>query len=142
MTSEQIAQNVRIIWAKYIGIQNNISDEEINQFASTIEAIEVKPCEDCVRRKDAISTVNNIYNSCRDCTMEEYRDTMIESFKVLCGVHSARKIGKWIVEEDCEGKTRTCTCNLCGYETGEYTWENPNYCENCGAEMAGELDGN
>lgn len=40
MTSEQIAQNVRIIWAKYIGLQNNISDEEINQFASTIEAIE------------------------------------------------------------------------------------------------------
>lgn len=40
MTSEQIAQNIRIIWAKYIGLQNNISDEEINQFASTIEAIE------------------------------------------------------------------------------------------------------
>ena len=50
-------------------------------------------------------------------------------------VEPERKRGKWIVYEDCEGKTRTCTCNLCGYETGEYTWENPNYCENCGARM-------
>ena len=43
--------------------------------------------------------------------------------------------GEWIVEKDCEGKTRTCTCNLCGYKTGRFQWENPNYCANCGADM-------
>ena len=50
------------------------------------------------------------------------------------------KIGKWIVSKDCEGKTRRCTCNLCGYETGQYTWKNPNFCEDCGAKMEGETD--
>ena len=45
------------------------------------------------------------------------------------------KTGHWIVSMDCEGKTRQCTCNLCGYETGKYTWKNPNFCEDCGAKM-------
>ena len=51
------------------------------------------------------------------------------------------KQSKWIIYTDCEGKTRTCTCNLCGYETGKHTWENPNYCPDCGAEMVGDTDG-
>ena len=42
--------------------------------------------DNCIRRKDAINTVSNIYNSCHECTLEEYRDTLIESFRVLCGV--------------------------------------------------------
>ncbi len=46
-----------------------------------------------------------------------------------------RKRGKWRIYVDCEGKTRRCTCNLCGHKTDEYCWESPNYCENCGAEM-------
>ena len=64
---------------------------------------------------------------------------VIDALEEMLSVEPERKTGKWIVEEDCEGKTRTCTCNLCGYETGEYTWVNPNYCENCGAKM--EVDG-
>jgi hypothetical protein len=48
--------------------------------------------------------------------------------------------GRWIVEKDCEGKTRTCTCDLCGYKTGRFQWENPNFCANCGADMRGEQD--
>ena len=64
------------------------------------------------------------------------------SYKSVCdainglpSVEPERKTGKWIVEEDCEGKTRNCICDQCGHETGDYTWENPNYCENCGAKM-------
>lgn len=45
------------------------------------------------------------------------------------------KHGRWIVETDCEGKTRRCICDRCGFKTGRYTWENPKYCENCGAKM-------
>lgn len=45
------------------------------------------------------------------------------------------KHGKWEVETDCEGKTRRCICNQCGYKTVWYTWKNPAYCEGCGAEM-------
>lgn len=51
--------------------------------------------------------------------------------------HKAEKKGKWIIYNDCEGKTRTCTCSICGYKTGPYTWENPNFCANCGADMRG-----
>lgn len=51
--------------------------------------------------------------------------------------HKAEKKGKWIIDKDCEGKTRTCTCSICGYKTGPYTWENPNFCANCGADMRG-----
>jgi hypothetical protein len=45
------------------------------------------------------------------------------------------KTGYWIVKKDCEGKTRKCICDKCGYETGKYTWKNPNYCAECGARM-------
>ena len=45
------------------------------------------------------------------------------------------KTGKWTITTDCEGKTRKCTCNRCGYETDEYTWDNPNFCPNCGSAM-------
>lgn len=45
------------------------------------------------------------------------------------------KTGKWIVHMDCEGETRYCECDRCGYKTGKYTWKNPNFCENCGADM-------
>jgi predicted Zn-ribbon and HTH transcriptional regulator len=45
------------------------------------------------------------------------------------------KTGHWIVKKDCEGKTRKCICDKCGYETGKYTWKNPNYCAECGASM-------
>jgi len=45
------------------------------------------------------------------------------------------KTGHWIIVSDCEGKTRTCVCDICGEKTGKYTWENPNYCSNCGAKM-------
>ena len=49
-----------------------------------------------------------------------------------------RKKGKWIIDKDCEGKSRTITCNLCGHK--EFNWHNPNYCENCGADMRGDED--
>ena len=42
-----------------------------------------------------------------------------------------RTEGKWIVEKDCEGKTRTCTCDLCGYKTGRFQWENLHFSDGC-----------
>lgn len=53
--------------------------------------------------------------------------------------HKAEKKGKWIIYTDCEGRTRICTCSICGYKTGPYTWINPNFCANCGADMRGRL---
>lgn len=44
-----------------------------------------------------------------------------------------RKAYKWIVWQDCEGKTRTFTCPICGNE--KRSWRASNYCENCGERM-------
>lgn len=66
-----------------------------------------------------------------------------ENIKMMPSAQPAPiKHGRWIVETDCEGKTRRCICNQCGFETGKYTWENPAYCEGCGAIMDGEEDAN
>lgn len=43
--------------------------------------------------------------------------------------------GKWDVESDCEGKTRTIIHKECGFKSGPYTWENYNFCPKCGAIM-------
>ena len=55
-------------------------------------------------------------------------------------IPSKPRTGKWLVYQDCEGKTRKCVCNQCGYETGKYTWKNPNFCENCGTKMEAESE--
>lgn len=116
MTSEQIAQNVRIIWAKYIGIQNNISDEEINQFASTIEAIEVKPCEDCIRREDAIQAVTH------------FDDTLKRLYE-LPPVIPARQTERWIIHRGNYNELYECSgCHKQNREGGAF-------CNFCGAKM-------
>ena len=55
-------------------------------------------------------------------------------------IDAKRNKGEWIIAEDCEGKTRTCICKRCGHETGKYTWKNPNFCEECGADMRGDKE--
>lgn len=49
--------------------------------------------------------------------------------------YKGRKTGKWIVEKDCEGKTRTLICPFCKWKSGRYAWEDYKYCPNCGAKM-------
>ena len=94
---------------------------------------------DLISREAVNTLVDELARAISDerCCISRGRSTasIMQDILELPSVEPKRKSGKQIVEEDCEGKTRTCTCNLCGYETGEYTWENPNYCENCGAEM-------
>ena len=57
---------------------------------------------------------------------------------LLPSVQPERKKGEWDIYIDCEGKTRRCTCKLCGYET--YSWGDLKYCANCGAYMRGDPD--
>ena len=62
--------------------------------------------------------------------------TDAETDAILMAIEALeRKCGEWEVYKDCEGKTRVITCNLCGWESGRYTWHNYNFCPNCGAEM-------
>lgn len=63
-----------------------------------------------------------------------------EALNCLPNLAPIEMTGRWLVDTDCEGKTRTCTCDLCGYKTGKYTWKNPNYCANCGARMIKEFE--
>ena len=48
---------------------------------------------------------------------------------------SLQKVGKWDVESDCEGKTRTIIHKECGFKSNPYTWKNYNFCPECGARM-------
>lgn len=66
---------------------------------------------------------------------DDYRGIMEYINEVPSAETEPVKHGKWKVETDCEGKTRRCICNLCGYKTDWYTWKNPEYCGGCGAIM-------
>ena len=79
---------------------------------------------------DKISLVNAIIHGVPQETVTEFADRCRECGKM--------RTGHWIVKKDCEGKTRKCICDKCGYETGKYTWKNPNYCAECGVRMIGE----
>ena len=83
---------------KTLHYQGRITDKELNDLLEKLEGhdrelISQSTCKDCISRKDAISTVNNMYNSCREYTLTEYRDVLIECFRVLCGVTPANR---WI----------------------------------------------
>lgn len=89
--------------------------------------------DEAIRRIKAHKAIHKM-DEPRAIYISEALDMAIEALE--------RKRGKWEVYKDCEGKTRIITCNLCGWESGRYTWHNYNFCPNCGAEMRGEEDGN
>ena len=89
-----------------------------------------EPCEDCVSKEAVLDLFETIM------TKSEIYRAVIK----LPPVTPKPKTGKWTVYKDCEGKTRRCVCDQCGYETGKYTWRNPNFCEECGAKMEGERE--
>lgn len=96
---------------------------------------------DLIDRQAAIDALNKldvsdgVGISAVACDLQE---EAIRSIENLPSAQPERKKGEWTIDEDCEGKSRTVTCNLCGYE--EFNWHNPNFCPNCGADMRGEQD--
>jgi len=84
---------------------------------------------DSISRQDAIDAINIHFGFNID---EEYGSAVQE---VINSLPSAERKGEWIEQVDCEGKTRRILCNLCNWKSGQYQWENLNYCPNCGAKM-------
>lgn len=137
MTREDIAQNVRTLFDKYVSvlgemseILDEVSDEEIIVFGSTIKAIEAESCEDCISRSYVINELIKHQHSTEFCT-EHHIDHSIDLGMATIVVNnapsvtSARKKGKWILF------TPWYKCSECG-EICRFTKK---YCPNCGAEM-------
>ena len=126
------------------------TDKGLEMLKRVVGLAEREPCEDMINRKHLLSEIDDLmkspwFNRYRDdCGALHFgyieRKEAVEIVRDLCvktepPVQPKTKTGHWIVSMDCEGKTRRCTCNLCGYKTGQYTWKNPNFCEDCGAKM-------
>jgi hypothetical protein len=77
------------------------------------------------------SFINHLCNAVANGIPQE----TVTEFADRCRECGKMRTGHWIVKKDCEGKTRKCICDKCGYETGKYTWKNPNYCAECGVRM-------
>lgn len=127
-------------------------EKDLNEVLDlAIKALEQEPCEDCISRAEVMTEIQ--LNAKRYSLAKESGglgqvvwshnlisiNDAIEVIRTLPSVTPTPKTGHWIVTMDCEGKTRKCTCDKCGYETGKYTWHNPNYCPNCGARMESEV---
>lgn len=101
------------------------------------KALEQESCEDAISRQavlDATVKRNSIWNKITNSKGENLEEIISQ----LPPVTLQQKTGNWIVYKGCEGKTRRCKCDRCGYETGDYTWTNPNFCSNCGIKMESE----
>ena len=101
-----------------------------------LPSVEQEPCEDAISRKEVHDLIAKLLSDyLHDEDREKIEKLDIDIEKLLSVNPQEPKIGHWIIYNSCEGKTRQCTCDQCGYKTGEYTWHNPNFCENCGAQM-------
>ena len=102
-----------------------------------IKALEQQPCDDVIRREDAINLVHDLAQPCDDSyDWDISADDMIDGIKDLPSVTPQQKIGKWIddgwyAEGHSEHAYRCSKCdkNYIGY-VGEHK-----YCPNCGAKM-------
>ena len=106
-----------------------LSEEDGKKMREAIKILEQEPCEDAISKSAVLDLISDY-----DLSMGQ----VVKSIHALPPVTPKQKTGKWIVHVDCEGKTRCCECDQCGYKTGKYTWKNPNFCENCGAKMEGD----
>jgi len=77
-------------------------------------------------------------------TAEMFRNGCLESIEELMAEgefydidypETQEKKGIWIVETDCEGKTRTIKCPFCGWKSGQYQWKDEKFCAGCGKAM-------
>lgn len=107
------------------------TDALADRLMKEFEALEAKPCEDCISRQAAIRIAEQ-------GQVQGYEWQFKELIK-LSSITPAQKIGHWIAQDICNCHT-TFRCSECDYlhsflhlygkPTADYA-----YCPNCGAKM-------
>jgi hypothetical protein len=124
MTREEaISKAINIV--RYFEAHFAKSKEAREDAVNIIEALEQEPCEDCIRREDALMALTGEWTESRD----EILSKAIKRIKGLPPITSQQKIGRWI-----DGK-----CNKCGTHAPFWamasTYYCSDYCPKCGAKM-------
>jgi Zn finger protein HypA/HybF involved in hydrogenase expression len=107
-----------------------IFDEELRAIHDG-KALEQEPCDDCIRREDALMALTGEWTESRD----EILSKAIKRIKGLPPVTPQPKMGRWIEVTNGRGGHE---CDLCyeyapSYQSGdEYLSQ---YCPKCGAKM-------
>lgn len=111
-------------------------------FDLAIKALEQKPCEDAISRRDALDALHmclatNSYNE--DVTGDSYICYEEAEYEIenLQSVQPKPKIGWWIEQIDQEENCRTLICSNCdrpALHDGDSIWKHK-FCPNCGAKM-------
>jgi rubrerythrin len=103
--------------------------------------------DNVISEQSVINTIHKTIYNFFDVVEDDSEEPMNEKDKLLLRVNKAicneikklppaRKIGRWIYSTNNESVCEEWTCNLCGISS----FENTNYCPNCGANMRGEED--
>lgn len=146
MTTEEAIKELREASDSEVryGDTDNHYDEvmkRIEAFDMAIKALEQKPCEDCINRKEVNVLVDELARAISDerCFMSRGRSTanIMQDILDLPSVQPTRPTGKWIKMPLIEaGQTYSHECSLCGRRiliTDVGLSEFP-YCH-CGARM-------
>lgn len=110
-----------------------------------IEALERKPCEDCVSRAEVIDELNHLgRNAFKNDTDYDNFFAFVDS---LPPITPTRKVGKWMVKDNGNGGMYV-ECPFCGALApctefaDRVVWKYSNFCYDCGNDMRGNKDEN
>ena len=102
-----------------------------------IEALEQKPCGDCISRDAVMHILDEVggdFDSPREAVVPI--DYIADMVSELPFVTAQPKMGRWVKTIGENGVTSALRCSECGFEDNRY--ELFNYCPECGADMRGE----
>lgn len=100
-----------------------------------IEALEQEPCDNCIRREDALMALTGEYTD----SLSEILPKAIKRINVLPPVIPAEKVGRWkriSMDKYSEHAKYWYRCDRCG----EDNLGNTNYCPNCGQRKMQEAE--
>ena len=110
--------------------------DETHEFCEiAIKALEQEPCDDCIRREDALMALTGEYTD----SLSEILPKAIKRINALPPVIPTEKVGKWkriSMDKYSEHAKYWYRCDRCG----EDNLGNTNYCPNCGQRKMQEVE--